>query len=125
MLSIRDSWLSTVHASRPRHIAYSKMGKRLGRRPFRKGLAAVVVLAWIVQIILFFIVWKVFHIVTGLVRESFSSHSLVGDLLVNLAVSIVLLILLNTLHSPWWLMGLIGALVGIITGMATSKPAKS
>ena len=85
----------------------------------------MIVLAWIGQIVLFFIFWKLFHILTGLVRQSFESHSLVGDLLVNLAVSIVLLIVLSLVHSAWWSMSIVGALVGVITGMATNKPAKS
>ena len=85
----------------------------------------MIVLAWIGQIVLFFIFWKLFHILTGLVRQSFESHSLVGDLLVNLAVSIVLLIILSLVHSAWWSMSIVGALVGVITGMATNKPGKS
>ena len=85
----------------------------------------MIVLDWIIQILLFFVLWKVFHMATGLVRDAFQSNSLIVNLLVNLVVSILLLIIMYNLHSVWWLMSLVGALVGVITGMSAARVKSS
>lgn len=79
------------------------------------------VLVWIGQILLFFILWKLFHWGIGFLLQSMTGRSMVFDLVVNVAVAVLLLVFVRTLHSTWWLMGIIGALVGIITAMMAAR----
>lgn len=84
----------------------------------------MVVLAWIGQIVLFFIAWKLFHLCTDFVRQAFSG-SLWMDLITNVIVAFLFLLFFHTLHSFWWLMVFAGALVGIITGLASANAKRS
>ena len=81
------------------------------------------VLAWIGQILLFFIFWKLLLWGSAKVRATMGS-TLFLDLGVNLAVVIVLLVLYSNVHSAWWLMTVTGAAVGVLTGGMTSRLAQ-
>jgi hypothetical protein len=78
-------------------------------------MACVIVLAWIGQILLFFIGWKAFHWGTSSVR-SMATLGLLGEIVANVVLGILLLIALSNIHSAWWLMLIVGAIIGIITG---------
>lgn len=76
----------------------------------------MMVIDWIVQIITFFLAWRVFHYATVKVNEPFQGGSLVRDLAVNVAIAILLLIVLTNVHTLWWLMPTVGAAIGILGG---------
>lgn len=78
-------------------------------------MANVIVLAWIGQILLFFIAWKVFHWVVGTTQKQVPL-TLWMELFVNLLLSIVLLVVLSNVSSAWWLMLIVGAAIGVVTG---------
>lgn len=81
----------------------------------------MVVLAWIGQVLLFFIFWKALHLITVEVRNRLKSVSFLWELAVNVVLSIVLLIVFNHVSSVWWLMILTGAVVGVVTGQMASR----
>ncbi|GMA51314.1 hypothetical protein GCM10025857_26710 [Alicyclobacillus contaminans] len=81
----------------------------------REERAPVIVLAWIGEILLFFIAWKVAHWGTVYV-VSRQSLGLVGELVLNVVLAVLLLIAFANISSVWWLMLLVGVFVGIITG---------
>ncbi len=80
----------------------------------------MIVLAWIGQILLFFIGWKAFHWVTSSVR-SMETLGLVGEIVANVVLGILLLIVLSHIHSAWWLMLIVGAIIGVITGKMSAQ----
>lgn len=84
-------------------------------------MACVIVFAWIGQVLLFFIFWKALHWGTVQVRHSFANVSFLWELIVNLVLSIVLLIVFGHISSVWWLMILVGAVIGVITGQMESR----
>jgi hypothetical protein len=79
----------------------------------------VIVLAWIGQVLLFFICWRLFHWIVG--RSLAQNTTLMADLLINLALAIVLLIVINHVHSAWWLMGIIGGILGVETALMLAR----
>lgn len=81
----------------------------------------MVVLAGIVQILLFFVVWRIVLTVSRRARRQLLGGSMVGDLLINLAVAIVLLITAYTIHSVWWVMIIFGAAVGVFTSQVSIR----
>lgn len=83
------------------------------------------VLAWIGQILLFFVLWKLVHWGAGYLLQAIAGKSIVTELLVNVVVAVLFLLFITTIHSSWWLMGIIGALVGIITAMMGGRTQQS
>ncbi|MBX6354067.1 MAG: hypothetical protein IRZ10_12150 [Thermoflavifilum sp.] len=77
----------------------------------------MVILSWIGQIILFFVVWRVFHWLTVRAAREMMLRSLVVQMIMNLVVALVFLIILHTLHSIWWTMAILAAGIGILTGL--------
>lgn len=75
----------------------------------------MIVLAWIGQILLFFIFWRLFHWLFDKLPQ-LSMTSMVMQIVINVVVAIVLLLIVSNVHSAWWLMILIGAVVGVFTG---------
>jgi hypothetical protein len=92
------------------------------RRP--KGEIIVIVLAWIGQVVLFFILWRIFHWLAGRFLVSVGSLTMFVDMGINLLLAIVLLVFLNLFDSAWWLMASIGAIVGIFTGILAARVAR-
>ncbi|MCL6444649.1 MAG: hypothetical protein K6T83_14550 [Alicyclobacillus sp.] len=89
-------------------------------------MTSVIVLAWIGQIVLFFLLWRLLHWLTiSANRRLPSGTTLIMDLAVNLVVAIVLLMVVWNLHSPWWIMGVFGAAVGVFTGQLAGKSTRS
>lgn len=76
----------------------------------------MIVLAWIGQILLFFVFWRVFHWLFAKGLPRLSMTSMVMQIAVNLVVAVVLLLIVSTVHSVWWLMVFMGAVVGVFTG---------
>jgi hypothetical protein len=87
----------------------------------RKELDIVVVFAWIGQILLFFIFWKLFHWILMRTGDSVISGSIIKELGLNLVLVVLLLIVLDNIHSAWWLMVIVGSVVGVISGQITSR----
>jgi len=83
----------------------------------------VIVLTWIAQIILFFICWRALLWGTRAAKQYVNASSLWVDLVVNLVLAILLLIVIHTVHSTWWLMVLVGAFVGVFSGQMLQKRA--
>jgi hypothetical protein len=83
-------------------------------------MACMIVLAWIGQILLFFISWQLFHWLAAYARAR-TSFTLWTELLVNLCLSILLLVVLSNVTSLWWLMIAVGAIVGVVTGVRTAR----
>lgn len=81
----------------------------------------VIVFAWIGQVLLFFVFWKLLHWGAIGVRSRMTSWSFLWELVVNLILSIVLLIVFSQVSSVWWLMIVAGAVIGIITGLMASR----
>lgn len=76
----------------------------------------MIVLAWIGQILLFFIFWRLFHWLLSKGLPQLSMASMAFQITVNVVVAIVLLLIVSTVHSSWWLMIFTGAVVGVFTG---------
>jgi hypothetical protein len=76
---------------------------------------------WIGQILLFFLVWRLFHWLTGKVCSERVLYSLVTQGIINLVIAIVFLIVFYNLHSAWWLMATVAAGIGILTGQAARR----
>ncbi|MCL6454447.1 MAG: DUF4191 domain-containing protein [Alicyclobacillus sp.] len=79
----------------------------------------MIILDWIGQILLFFVLWKAVYWGAGYVLGKRADRTLAVDLGVNVALAILLLIGFSATHSVWWLMGMTGVLLGIVTAMAT------
>ncbi|MCL6547308.1 MAG: hypothetical protein K6T30_00190 [Alicyclobacillus sp.] len=78
------------------------------------------VLAGVLQILLFFVFWRLLHWVSSKARGR-GEPSLWSDVAVNVAIALVLLIAVDNLRSAWWLMALIGAVVGVATGQLVAR----
>lgn len=76
----------------------------------------VIVLAWVGQILLFFVFWRLLHWMFGNTLRQLSLASMVTQIVLNVVVAIVLLIILANVHSAWGLMPFVGAVVGVFTG---------
>lgn len=87
----------------------------------RKGGRGVIVLASILQIITFFLAWRLFYYLTAKTNQWINQNSLLADLAVNLAVAVLLLIVLANVHSLWGLMPIIGGAIGICSGQMGGK----
>lgn len=74
------------------------------------------VLVWIGQILLFFVLWWLFSWGSRKVLQPPVGMGVA--IAVNVVCAIVLLIIFHTVHSAWWLMGIVGADVGIATGIS-------
>lgn len=105
------------HADGPRRI------QMVMKPSGTKGAHAVMWLAWIGQLLLFFILWRALHWLTYYTSQHVIAFSTLVELAVNLALAIVLLVVIDNLHSAWWLMGVIGAAMGVVTG--TFAPHRS
>lgn len=81
------------------------------------------VLAWIAQILLFFISWRIFQWIAGTLRKSSGGTSVWVTLAVNLVVAIVYVFSLYSIHSVWWGIGIIGAGVGVLVAQVLSRPS--
>lgn len=81
------------------------------------------IIAGVGQLIVFFLVWRLFLWATGVVKGSMPS-SLWTDLFANLILAIILLILLHHVHNFWWLTALVGAFVGIFSVQVKQNPTK-
>lgn len=79
----------------------------------------MMVLAWIAQIVLFFILWRLVHMAAGLLAPK--GFVVIAQLILNLLVAIVLLIVVSTCHNAWWLMPILGALIGVLTGASARR----
>lgn len=79
----------------------------------------MMVLAWIGQIILFFVLWRIFHWITG--KTVGQNVTMVAELVTNLILAVALLIIVDNIQSAWWLMSLIGIIFGIETGLIMSR----
>jgi hypothetical protein len=77
----------------------------------------VAVFAWIGQVFVFFVIWRLFHWLTAKAAREQILQSLVAQMIMNLVIAIVFLVALHTLHSIWWLMAIIAAGIGILTGL--------
>jgi hypothetical protein len=80
----------------------------------------VIVLAWIGQILLFFVGWRLFHWLVSYALKQ-TSYTLWRELFVNLFMSILLLVVLSNVTSLWWLMPMVGAMIGVITGTRDAR----
>ncbi|MCF8568452.1 hypothetical protein LLE49_27420 [Alicyclobacillus tolerans] len=78
-------------------------------------------LAWLVQIVLFFVLWRVVHWLVSSPGLKLTLASMVMQIVVNVVAVIVLLIVVDNLHSAWWTMPIIGAVVGLFTGETVSN----
>ncbi|MCL6517456.1 hypothetical protein [Alicyclobacillus sp.] len=76
----------------------------------------MIVLAWIGQILLFFVAWKALHWAVVAAKRWLGPGPLVREMVVNVVLSVLLLIVLSSVGSVWWAMLLVGAIVGVITG---------
>ena len=81
-----------------------------------RGRWGVIVLAWLGQILLFFIFWRLLHWMFGNSLRQLSLASMVTQIVLNVVVAVVLLIILDNVHSAWGLMPFVGAVVGVFTG---------
>ncbi|QQE78108.1 hypothetical protein [Alicyclobacillus sp. SO9] len=79
----------------------------------------MMVLAWIGEILVFLIFWRLFHWLTGKILTG--NLTVLTELVVNLVLAVALLIFVANITSLWWLMLLIGALFGIETGMLLAR----
>jgi hypothetical protein len=84
-------------------------------------MANVIVLAWIGQILLFFVAWKLLHWLVSYAGAR-ASFTLWTELLVNVVLSILLLVVVSNVTSVWWLMIAVGAIVGVVTGIRSARP---
>ncbi|SFV07890.1 hypothetical protein [Alicyclobacillus macrosporangiidus] len=76
----------------------------------------MVVLAWIGQILLFFIAWKALHWAVVGAKPWLGPSPLIREVVVNVVMAVLLLIILHSVGSVWWAMLFIGAIIGVITG---------
>jgi len=81
-----------------------------------RGRWGVIVLAWLGQILLFFIFWRLLHWMFGNSLRQLSLASMVTQIVLNVVVAVVLLIIVDNVHSAWGLMPFVGAVVGVFTG---------
>lgn len=79
----------------------------------------MMVLAWIGEILVFLIFWRLFHWLTGKILAE--NLNVVTELVVNFILAVALLIFVANITSLWWLMLLIGVLFGVETGMLLAR----
>jgi len=103
------------------HRAYTAI--KIGRCPAQHGPdergTLMIIFAWIGQIILFFLCWRVF--LWGATRLWQKQSTMWADLIANLLLAIVLLIVIHLTQSGWWLMSFFGAIVGVVISRLHSK----
>lgn len=81
----------------------------------------MIVFAWIGEIILFFLCWRIALWGMRRVKLSFADSSMWIDLFSNLALAILLLVVLSLVHNIWWLVLLVGLFVGAFSAQVSSS----
>jgi hypothetical protein len=87
----------------------------------QRGMFIMVVFAWIGEIILFFLCWRIALWGMRRVKMSYTDTSIWIDMFLNLAMAILLLLVLGLVHNIWWLVLLVGLFVGAFSAQVSPK----
>lgn|GEM_PF-5092487 len=81
----------------------------------------MIVLDWIGQIVLFFILWRL--LMWGTEQVLASGTTMLITIVVDVVSALVLLIVVHATHNAWWVMAFAGAVIGVMTGVTLAAKA--